>query len=1570
MRRFLKYLFRIVAAVFLLLFLVFFLLYLPPVQNYIRKTAVRYVNTNYGMVAEVGKFRLGFPLELVLEDVYAGKTATDTLCAVKSLRLDIGLGRIWKKELSVNELDLRQVKFVWLNDTTGMNLTIDAGQLRLDIPRIDLSNKRVEVGNIYLADGEVGLIAADTVAADTTVTRSFDWTFSFLKIELERVSYRMKSSGLPLLQAGLADGYITDGEVAIGRQTVDVDSLRLGGGWCDIQTARKTEMPGDSIRIPADTAGRTDWIIRAGTVNLENSAFGLTTGGEKSMEIVLSGIGVRIDSVYNRGTMVRAQLRDLQAVQQDGLRIENMRADVGLDTASVRLGDVYIRTGNSVLNLNVFSNTSLNGLLEDAPLNVVLDASIGLADIVPFYPKIPASVRNRTVKLNAAFGVTTENVQVDRLAVAMAGRFDISGKGRLTSFRKPETVSGNFALKGNLADITFLNELLKADGITVPRQMAFNAVFNAVNGKTKTMLRLCQGEGCLTLDADYNMRQTAYDVELAINRFPLARFLPKDSLGIVTAGIRLTGKGLLFGKAVSELAAEVKEFEYKRHVYKDISLNAALKKFQLKGAVKSLDPDALFELSFSSDSLEKEYKGRLRADIERVNLTNLNLLPEFLVVSLDINVEAAMGANESYRVQASFDSIRMIDQYRDNDLGRLILDLESRQDRTSLGINSGDFSLTFKGDTTLLDVVKMFGVTAGVVQKQIKAKSLNVEELQHSLPFFVLDVSGGQGNVIARYLKFRQIGFERLSIGFSSRQKQGLRFGTFIKSPSFNAVKLDSIQIGAWQRSKNLAYSLDVAGTLDEQKGPFQIYVTGNVTDNRLRTELQQKDSKGEIGFDIGFDVSMRSDTLGISTFPVTPILGYSRWIVNADNRITITRDWKINADLRLAYQDKLISLQSLDDEGNMKDRLAINIEGIDLGKFSRLLPFTPTLAGTLNTELMLYSQDSALGTDGNISIKEFYYQQQRIGTVDLVLRYLGAQGFTSHEVDFELRLDSIRRALAKGSFSTSETNKEIKMDVNIPSLPLYVVNAFMPPDVLKLGGELNGGLKLRGTFDNPLLDGSLAFKEGTAELMMIGTVFRLGTEPIEIERGKMTFGNYHLLAPNNSTLALNGEINLLPFDRMNMNLLVRGQNFEVINVKQNPLSLVYGKAYVDLDARIAGAFSDLSVSGNINILNRSDITYTLKNSSPELRDKSIDLVRFVSFQDTTLNGKDKLTNKLKSSDFNLRMFVEIGDNVGAHVNLSDDGQNNVFIQGGGNLILSMNPESGLALSGKYVLTSGTVVYNVPVVGKKEFNIQNGSYVEWTGNVANPRLSISAGEQVKAIVEESDRSRQVAFESIIRIQNTLESPEISFDLNAPSDMVIQNQLATLSPEERTRQAMNLLIYGTYSGPGAVSSGNSNVANNALYGFVENELNKYSRKIGVTLGVDSYNTTPENTRTDVTYQFSKQLFNDKVRVKIGGRISTDSNEEGNAAMEDNLVDDISIEYIFTKRRNLFLKVFRHSNYESVLEGEVTQTGIGVVWRKSYQKLKDLFVRKAKREQLARERQKKIEDRKIKNKESGK
>ncbi len=82
-------------------------------------------------------------------------------------------------------------------------------------------------------------------------------------------------------------------------------------------------------------------------------------------------------------------------------------------------------------------------------------------------------------------------------------------------------------------------------------------------------------------------------------------------------------------------------------------------------------------------------------------------------------------------------------------------------------------------------------------------------------------------------------------------------------------------------------------------------------------------------------------------------------------------------------------------------------------------------------------------------------------------------------------------------------------------------------------------------------------------------------------------------------------------------------------------------------------------------------------------------------------------------------------------------------------------------------------------------------------------------------------------------------------------------------------------------------------------------------------------------------------------------------EGSGSLENTLVDDISIEYVLTKRRNLFAKVFRHSSYE-VLDGDVVQTGGGFVWRKSFQKFKDLFKNKNREERRAAKALKEAEE----------
>lgn len=985
----------------------------------------------------------------------------------------------------------------------------------------------------------------------------------------------------------------------------------------------------------------------------------------------------------------------------------------------------------------------------------------------------------------------------------MANRFKLTGSGSLSSFRDVERMKGAFVVRGELPNIAFAQELIGNSGVRIPRDMNMLLRLQAERGSLTGLLRWCVGQGCLTLDASYDVGKKQYDADLTVNRFPLGDFLPDEDLGALSAACRFSGQDFTWEDSECELDARIGRLSYKHYDYENIAMDASLRRTRLKGTFTSRDVGMPVDLVFRGDSVGQAYRLALGGKTGRIDLQGLHWVDVPLAVGGHFDVRATAGKEESYALQLRLDSLGVSDAHRNYVLGNLELDGASDREKTRLELVAGDLNLKFRADTSVSVFVNGVTKTALLVQKQVKSRNVDMELVQEDLPPFSLRLVSGQENAVARFLTSRDMGFGRLAVDVVSRKRGGFRAGFVANAPYRGDLRLDSVRAGCWQTGESLVYSLSAGSSSEIWKGLFNVGVNGRVQQNRFRMELKQKDAQGEVGFDLGVNAVIGDSSVVVGFFPTNPVLGYSCWEVNADNRVEVGPYGRIQADLNMAYQDRLVRIRSLESRGNEHERLQVEMAGIDLAGLSRMIPFMPQLSGVLNTNLLLNTRWQETGVDGNIRIAGLGYERQHIGTLDLGLKYVADNRFTDHTVHLELSMDSVRRAVAQGVFSTSG-ERSVVADAELSAVPLYVANAFVPADLMRLGGALTGNLHIRGTSEAPRINGTLAFREGTAEVVMLGTVFRLDTTRIDVQNGRIGFRKYRLLAPDNSSLLLNGDVALTPFDRMNMDVAVEARNFELVNVRKNETSLIYGKAYVDIQSRIAGLFSDLSVSGNASLLNRTDITYTLRSAAPEVVDKSADLVRFVSFRDTTLQEKDELTNRVNAGGFDLRMLVEIGDQVRLGVDLSDDGNDRVDIQGGGNLVLATNPESGTTLSGKYILTGGVVVYNVPIVGKKEFSIQNGSFVEWTGNVMNPALGISASSQVKANVEEGDQTRQVIFDAIIRIKNTLNRPDITFDLSAPNDMVIQNQLSTFSPEERTRQALNLLIYNTYTAPGRQS----------------------------------------------------------------------------------------------------------------------------------------------------------------------
>lgn len=111
-----------------------------------------------------------------------------------------------------------------------------------------------------------------------------------------------------------------------------------------------------------------------------------------------------------------------------------------------------------------------------------------------------------------------------------------------------------------------------------------------------------------------------------------------------------------------------------------------------------------------------------------------------------------------------------------------------------------------------------------------------------------------------------------------------------------------------------------------------------------------------------------------------------------------------------------------------------------------------------------------------------------------------------------------------------------------------------------------------------------------------------------------------------------------------------------------------------------------------------------------------------------------------------------------------------------------------------------------------------------------------------------------------------------------------------------------------------------------------------KSVNISFGMDSYDDGSGSTRTDYNFRYSQRLFNDRVQIVIGGRVSTGGDE---LTRNDSFIDNISLEYRLDASGTRYLRLF-HNESQNLLDGEVTDTGVGIVLRKKVNKLGELFI----------------------------
>ncbi|MCF0160654.1 MAG: translocation/assembly module TamB domain-containing protein, partial [Bacteroidaceae bacterium] len=505
---------------------------------------------------------------------------------------------------------------------------------------------------------------------------------------------------------------------------------------------------------------------------------------------------------------------------------------------------------------------------------------------------------------------------------------------------------------------------------------------------------------------------------------------------------------------------------------------------------------------------------------------------------------------------------------------------------------------------------------------------------------------------------------------------------------------------------------------------------------------------------DLATRARFEKEGLRFTFHPSQPVLAYQTYNLNDNAYVMLRDDGKVVGNMRLLTdKGEGLVFKAEPTEGKKQD-MHLDFINIDLGEITGILPYAPLVSGILNGGIEAEQPiDGPLQANGVLQFKNLAYEGSLMGENMEV-----ALNVEPKDANIYGLVGTLRR---NGEFVTTvggEYNMltgDLDLETILYRFPAEMVNGFIPDQVAGLRGIMEGNFHIAGSTEAPIINGTLKTSSVYLYSDMYAVNLRLEDKTIDIKDSRLSLRNVNLLSEKNDKMTLNGTIDFSNLEQIMVNLTMRATNFQVFDKPRNTQTIVYGKAYVGANATLSGPLDELKLKGTISLLGTSDVTYVLKDSPLTVEDRLSDLVTFVDFNDTILVSREIARKEISGMDATLTLQIDEGAKVSC--DLSNNRESYVDLMGGGTLVLRYTPEGKMALTGRYTIDKGEMKYALPVIPLKTFSLGSGSYVEFTGDVMNPKLNITATEKLRASVSngEGAGARSVDFVVGVLITNTL-----------------------------------------------------------------------------------------------------------------------------------------------------------------------------------------------------------------------
>lgn len=1546
------------------------------VQNFLVRKATSYLTEKLQTRVEVGHIRLSFFNRLHLEQVYIEDRNKDTLAYVGDLAIQTSdLLRSYKHPV------IRKVE--------------------LDNARIFMNRAKESDAWNYDFIGEAfgGRSSDDTMETSVPDRTSASDAFNPFSFDLKTVRLRDVVFFMDDAWRG-EDLRFAVKELNMGMEEVNLVQRRIAVDALDISGARVLvrEYEGGKPEdlSPTDSS---DWgtpfnpdhfSMKMNRLQLSDCSFSYLNGDEipepghfDETALEIEKIGADIRNVCVIDDTLLADISDLRALERSGLQLKALQAKLHLSQVLARLSNMRLQTGNSTVgdffemryrNFHDF-NDFLNRVTLAAKLRASSLSSLDIAYFAPILRQYPI-----TVQVSGEAEGIIPKLEA-RSLVLSTQHTSFSGNGTVTGLPDIQTTVFDVkvdALKTSGSDLNTLIPQTRSDAVYWKSLSAifFSGRYVGFADDFRTSGKLQTTLGDASLDLHFNFRPDApeYSGKVHTAGLNIGRFIRQNKLGCVGLEGEIDGKGFSLSELSTKLNATLPFVEVNGETYRDLTINGLVANRKFDGIFLARDPRMSFNFNGKLDLSGKEPNYNFKARLLSVDFQKLGFTPEPVIASGYASMDFQGNDIDHFTGMAE---LRNMELQRGGQLYRAdYLKLESTREDTVkiLRVASTLADAELRGQFTISELPRSFQVYLYHYLPEYISKPAT-----YSHEAFSFDIHVRQADSLLRLFRPELKSLSNIYLnGDLNTRTQRFSLDAQIPELGYGELKLNEVQIvGAGDFS---GFDLTANGGKVQYGGDLLIpsfQLVANMAKDTASLSFNSQSINELLGeASLNCRATAQSGQLYVTVLPSNISIRNDQWQVYC-NHYLVFGDRITVRDLIAESGAQRIVLNSKD---NATNDLTAKFQMIDLEGASKLISGDDDVKiyGRVNGQIDLIDyRNHPLVRAELVSIDALRLNRDTVGHVMAAMVY----DVEERKLNI-LKPTSINQGMGSASIEGMVGLKDsvIHLSTMLEQIDITPVGQFISDYVSELDGLASGNVSVNGRLEAPDISGRMELKRGRLKVLFLGTRYSLEKAVFNFTNRRIDMNEIVLRdeRDGNYSAKLSGLITHRNFSEFYLNFKMLSDNLLCMNTSPYDNDLFYGYVPAKVNLVLMGPLDDITVDVDARPLKGARFHLPI-NSTGDI--STYDYIQFATVGRTVNEAK---TIGRKPYYMNLSMNIDATPDAEVFIVLDANTGEEIRARGNGAIKLNVDLGNSISMFGNYVITNGKYLFNFRGLIPREFLIDEGSRISWSGDALDALLDVkaiyklpkslplfplvSAQYSTMDASDQQEAKRSYATFVNLMLRGSLSRPDIRFDITQPENKAIgtaaYTRLEQIKNDEKelVSQAGVLLLLGEFKASDGITNASysrgsistvSDMVSSALSNEVTNLFQKITglKNITFNMGYQNYGAdanTNLTARNEFKVNVSANLFKDRVIVDFGNSVDVGRDASGRTT-GNYMGGDFKAQFLLSEDGRFRATAYRTNNTNNldVDARNFTKSGAGLSYRKVFNQFADLFTSRKKK-----------------------